>query len=115
MKRPVSMILIAALLVTSCNSDVILSTGNITVTSSGDTLGGTPIDMFSVGLFDINVLVTEQFLSDEAISQKFFNKGKVKFNGLNPGNYVVVLMSQTGIRKTVQVTSDKTVTIDLLN
>jgi hypothetical protein len=116
MKGLFGILLILGLIFVSCDSDETLFTGDITVTSVGVTnVDGTPIDQLNVGLFDINVLVTNRFFSDEAISMKVFNEGKVEFRGLNPGNYVVALISSNGFRKTVQVTVGKSVTVDLFN
>jgi hypothetical protein len=114
MKRQLGILLIFGLLLTSCDNDETLYTGDIIVTSIDvTTVDGTPIGQLNVGLFDINVLVTNRFFPDEAISMKAFGQGKVEFKGLNPGNYVVALIESNGFRKTVQVTVGKSVTVDL--
>ncbi len=116
MKGLFGTLIILGLTFVSCDSDETMYTGDITVTSFGVTsVDGTPIDQLNVGLFDINVLVTNRFFPDEAISMKLFSQGKVEFKGLNPGNYVVALISSNGFRKTVQVTVGKSVTVDLFN
>lgn len=115
MKKQLWLLLILGLLVVSCD-DEILYTGDVTVTSIGVTaVDGVPIDQLKVGLFDINVLVTNRFSMDEAISTKLFVEGKVEFKGLNPGNYVVALISSDGFRKTVQVNVGKSVAVDLFD
>ena len=116
MKRQLGIFLIFGLFLVSCDKDETLYTGDIVVTSFGvTTVDGTPISQSYVGLFDINVLVTNRFFPDEAISMKVFNPDKVEFKGLNPGNYVVALISSNGFRKTVQVTVGKSVIVDLFN
>jgi TctA family transporter len=112
MKKLLAILLISGLSLVSCNDDEI--TGEIIVTAGRLTgYDGTPIGLLNVGLFDMNVLVTNRFFHNEAISTEVFIQGRVEFKEVNPGNYVVALVPSGGLRQTVQVRAGKSVTVDL--
>jgi hypothetical protein len=44
-----------------------------------------------------------------------FVQGTVRFSGLNPGNYVVALITSNAYRQAIQVTPGATVTVNVFN
>ncbi|MGF1637421.1 MAG: hypothetical protein ACFCUU_10130 [Cyclobacteriaceae bacterium] len=111
--------LILVLFLASCNSqDEFLYTGDLTVTS-GRVKGyfSVPIEDYTIGLFDINALQTNKYDRRDAIALGKFVEGKVEFNDINVGNYVVALASTFfhPPRKTIQIQAGRTTTIDLFD
>lgn len=115
MTRTIGMFVILAVFGMACDDDTTY-TGDIVVISDGvTTVNGTPVDDLLVGVFDMNVLVTTRYFMDEAIVTSQFKGGKIKFENLNMGNYVVVVFNQTGFRQTVQVKAGKTITVNIFD
>lgn len=114
-KSTIGMFIMLALLGMACDDDTTY-TGDIVVISDGvTTVNGTPVGDLLVGVFDMNVLVTNSYFMDEAILTRQFKGGKIRFENLNMGNYVVVLLDQTGFRRTVQVKAGKTITVNIFD
>lgn len=102
----------------SCSNDdddVVVHTGNLIVTSVGaNIVNGKPVNQLTVGLFDISASVTNDYFGRYALYTKDFNdQGTVEFEGLNPGNYVVAIISMSSYRKTAQVNVGKTTTVNI--
>lgn len=118
MTRTIGMFVILAVFGMACDDDTTYTTytGDIVVISDGvTTVNGTPVDDLLVGVFDMNVLVTTRYFLDEAIVTSQFKGGKIKFENLNMGNYVVVVLDQAGFRQTVQVKAGKTITVNIFD
>lgn len=66
-KSTIGMFIMLALLGMACDDDTTY-TGDIVVISDGvTTVNGTPVGDLLVGVFDMNVLVTNSYFADEAI------------------------------------------------
>lgn len=98
------------LLLISCSKipytgNLVLNAGTVT------TIGGRPIEQYSVGLFDISVL--QQPFADPqfAIETKSFWNGRIEFEDINLGNYAVAIIYSEEF-KTVQVKVGQTTTVD---
>jgi hypothetical protein len=115
MKQALKILLIVGLSFVSCDKND-MYTGEISVTAGAVTeVDGIPIGQVSVGVFDINALWTNGFSRDEALAVGNFIQGTARFSGLNPGNYVVALITSNSYRQAVQVTPGATVTVNVFN
>lgn len=118
-----SIVFVFILTLFSCKTnDELDLTGNLTVTSGGATIyDNEDIESYRVGLYDMSVLNSAYFSEKEALYQGHFVKeigSIVQFKNINPGNYVIAFVNTSknaGVYKTVQVISNRTAIVDLLN
>ncbi len=113
MKTKILILLISCVLFTSCEKEEIMTYGDIVITMQGVTgYDGILVKDLRLGIFDMNVLITNRFFESEAIQVKPFISEKYEFKELLPGNYVLGFIG-LGYRKTVQVKAGQTLKIDL--
>jgi hypothetical protein len=98
----------------SCQEEI-KYTGNLTVTYGAvQTVDGIPIREVTVGLFDPTIMESTFAYSRYAIKTNKFISGSAKFEGMNPGNYVVaVINSHQSYYKVVQIKAGQTTSINL--
>ena len=104
--RKIRLLILILFIAISCKDDT-QYTGNLVVTGSDRTEN-------SVGLFDIGVLYNGQTWPEYALAIKTMTNGRVEFDNLNPGNYVIAIIYSDD-PKAVQVRVGQTTTIDLFD
>lgn len=105
--------LVLYLTTSACSEEEVPLVGSLEVFWTQQSVGGTPLNQYKVGLFDMSSLANYRFMETEALETKTL-AAKVEFTNLNPGNYVVALYALPEYRKVVQVRAGQTATVILM-
>jgi len=107
-------LLLVGMLLSACEKEEFQYTGDLIVVTDGvQNLEGVEVRDLQVGLFDISVLETERYFTRHAIAVRNMSTFQVRFEDVNPGNYVVAVINYSQFRQAVQVKAGEEVKIEL--
>jgi len=113
MKKFVTLLLFAVLTLFACEKEAAYTGDLIVITDGVQNLQDVQVRDLEVGLFDINALADERYFSRHALEVRRMTTFQVRFENINPGNYVVAVINYSQFRQAVQVKADETVEVKL--